>query len=115
MTRYLRRYCCCLLMAWRTEIYTLSLHDALPIWMADLCGGRGRDHADRVVDLRAAADRAPRIAAYRDRCRCGARSAAARRSTRSEEHTSELQSRRDLVCRLLLEKKKRNKSTPLVL
>src|SRR5690349_23005649 len=31
-----------------------------------------------------------------------------RRHTRSEEHTSELQSRRDLVCRLLLEKKKKN-------
>src|SRR5690349_22534584 len=31
---------------------------------------------------------------------------------RSEEHTSELQSRRDLVCRLLLEKKKKNKRTP---
>src|SRR5690349_23139089 len=33
------------------------------------------------------------------------------RSTRSEEHTSELQSRRDLVCRLLLEKKKKKKNT----
>src|SRR5690349_24154723 len=33
-----------------------------------------------------------------------------RKRQRSEEHTSELQSRRDLVCRLLLEKKKRNKS-----
>src|SRR5690349_23943670 len=33
------------------------------------------------------------------------------RTTRSEEHTSELQSRRDLVCRLLLEKKKKHKST----
>src|SRR5438874_9826007 len=32
---------------------------------------------------------------------------------RSEEHTSELQSRRDLVCRLLLEKKKKNKTSPL--
>src|SRR5690349_22700459 len=42
---------------------------------------------------------------------CGpARRPAARRPTRSEEHTSELQSRRDLVCRLLLEKKK-HKST----
>src|SRR2546422_5154246 len=34
------------------------------------------------------------------------------RRTRSEEHTSELQSRLHLVCRLLLEKKKKNKSTP---
>src|SRR5690349_23353857 len=37
-----------------------------------------------------------------------------RRPTRSEEHTSELQSRRDLVCRLLLEKKKKNKMTNIV-
>src|SRR5438874_10550057 len=34
-------------------------------------------------------------------------------STRSEEHTSELQSRRDLVCRLLLEKKKKHNIKPL--
>src|SRR5690349_23016507 len=41
----------------------------------------------------------------------GMRHAADRlRAERSEEHTSELQSRRDLVCRLLLEKKKKNKS-----
>src|SRR5690349_22100186 len=37
--------------------------------------------------------------------------ARAQRKPRSEEHTSELQSRRDLVCRLLLEKKKKNKET----
>src|SRR5690349_22311349 len=48
-----------------------------------------------------------------DCCQCSARAAWARcggRATRrrSEEHTSELQSRRDLVCRLLLEKKKKN-------
>src|SRR6476620_12581459 len=61
-----------------TEIYTLSLHDALPIlaprrrpWPAP---GTGRPAAPR-----------------------------------SEEHTSELQSRQYLVCRLLLEKKKKNK------
>src|SRR5438874_13827590 len=40
--------------------------------------------------------------------RSGSGSAATARSSRSEEHTSELQSRRDLVCRLLLEKKKSN-------
>src|SRR6478672_7847929 len=64
-----------------TEIYTLSLHDALPI------------------------SPCPRP--------CGASPSAGRRSQspagrgerRSEEHTSELQSRSDLVCRLLLEKK----------
>src|SRR6266480_7775764 len=67
-----------------TEIYTLSLHDALPILEADRLGRphRGR-HARRV--------RAP---VRRDRL------------LRSEEHTSELQSHVNLVCRLLLEKKK---------
>src|SRR5216684_9260172 len=59
-----------------TEIYTLSLHDALPIL------AYGRYRADR----------------------CGP---PGRHIPRSEEHTSELQSRLHLVCRLLLEKKKK--------
>src|SRR5256885_9990548 len=67
-----------------TEIYTLSLHDALPISVpgkgartshAQLDRGRGHQHRRR-------------------------------RQRRSEEHTSELQSPCNLVCRLLLEKKK---------
>src|SRR2546428_4815034 len=66
-----------------TEIYTLSLHDALPISGAE-CP-------------------APRLGGTRS---ASWRKGAARRS-RSEEHTSELQSRSDLVCRLLLEKKKK--------
>src|SRR5438445_13888683 len=45
----------------------------------------------------------------RGRRRRGRPSAGARRASRSEEHTSELQSRQYLVCRLLLEKKKKNK------
>src|SRR2546422_4534606 len=75
-----------------TEIYTLSLHDALPI-----CSSRSPapDSAPisspSVPDRRASADRAARC----PRC------------PRSEEHTSELQSRLHLVCRLLLEKKKK--------
>src|SRR5476649_3075620 len=64
-----------------TEIYTLSLHDALPI--SRRAGGR--------------ADERPR--------------AHPRAQRRSEEHTSELQSHSDLVCRLLLEKKKKNNIT----
>src|SRR5215218_11483104 len=63
-----------------TEIYTLSLHDALPIFRAD---------------------RRPR------RSGGGERGRPLRH--RSEEHTSELQSHSDLVCRLLLEKKKKKK------
>src|SRR5256885_10224445 len=71
-----------------TEIYTLSLHDALPI------SARWR-RCDRPADadpLAAAASLRP---------------AAALGSMRSEEHTSELQSPCNLVCRLLLEKKKK--------
>src|SRR6266496_6867758 len=62
-----------------TEIYTLSLHDALPISTSSRRRGSSRAP--------------PAYGATR---------------WRSEEHTSELQSRRDLVCRLLLEKKKNN-------
>src|SRR5215204_7652012 len=60
-----------------TEIYTLSLHDALPIYPAR-------------------PGRAPRPVAHEQPAQ-----------DRSEEHTSELQSHSDLVCRLLLEKKKK--------
>src|SRR5690349_24056648 len=69
-----------------TEIYTLSLHDALPICVLPK------------PDLRTVA----RLA----RERTDAVEPRDVRQHRSEEHTSELQSRRDLVCRLLLEKKK---------
>src|SRR2546429_7387300 len=62
-----------------TEIYTLSLHDALPILGEEQAGGGAGEQ-------------------QRQRPR--------ERRPRSEEHTSELQSRLHLVCRLLLEKKK---------
>src|SRR3712207_7737516 len=80
-----------------TEIYTLSLHDALPI-SRRLHGGSG-------LRLRGLRDARRRRGAERH----GARRVAGRGAlplTRSEEHTSELQSRQYLVCRLLLEKKK---------
>src|SRR5207302_9229748 len=67
-----------------TELYTLSLHDALPIFDVG--------------------DAAPRDAR---RPQGGLRLAHPAQYRRSEEHTSELQSRENLVCRLLLEKKKR--------
>src|SRR5437868_12206098 len=74
-----------------TEIYTLSLHDALPIY--------AQARRPRATP----APRRPRRRAAR-----APRSARGRRDAgRSEEHTSELQSRFDLVCRLLLEKKKK--------
>src|SRR2546429_3282513 len=68
-----------------TEIYTLSLHDALPI--SFLGNNRGRSSNNQ-----------------------HSRNGACVAGSRSEEHTSELQSRLHLVCRLLLEKKK-NSST----
>src|SRR5260221_12738185 len=74
-----------------TEIYTLSLHDALPILGADWKRARPVDGRRPRADLSAHLP--------------GERSARGR----SEEHTSELQSHSDLVCRLLLEKKKKPK------
>src|SRR5437899_5322205 len=92
-----------------TEIYTLSLHDALPI----------SREAVRAVATRSRASKRRRIS--EDRAPIGTAlpigeargSLATMRSSsaiaRSEEHTSELQSLRHLVCRLLLEKKKNKK------
>src|SRR5204863_8970336 len=90
-----------------TEIYTLSLHDALPIFLL-LDMRAGQLHLD---DVRAEQRRHVRgIGADIERQFAVLRELAAARigpDHRSEEHTSELQSRRDLVCRLLLEKKKK--------
>src|SRR5438876_9059201 len=74
------------------EIYTLSLHDALPICEAGRGRGR-RPHRPRV------------------HTRARSRNPAHPEGARSEEHTSELQSPVHLVCRLLLEKKKKTQST----
>src|SRR3712207_8208291 len=95
-----------------TEIYTLSLHDALPICSA--LRGRSGPAASPPVGRCCSSRRSRASAAIQGRRRCWAgRSPAAhrRRSSRSEEHTSELQSRQYLVCRLLLEKKKQNTYT----
>src|SRR2546430_9119872 len=79
-----------------TEIYTLSLHDALPIWWADIT---------RI------SCKMPRSSSSRAACCMISMSlleimqqAARELEERSEEHTSELQSQSNLVCRLLLEK-----------
>src|SRR5690349_22818484 len=74
-----------------TEIYTLSLHDALPI-----SGPNRREARWQVLssaDVQALGPLDLHVGG----------------GQRSEEHTSELQSRRDLVCRLLLEKKKKKR------
>src|SRR5688572_32550823 len=86
-----------------TEIYTLSLHDALPIWRSrtrsiasSSPGGGNIEHRTLNIERRtkSATTRLSRAAFI---------------SMRSEEHTSELQSQSNLVCRLLLEKKKKKK------
>src|SRR3712207_7831419 len=80
-----------------TEIYTLSLHDALPIYSAFMV-------ADRVdVISRQAGTEEATIWSSDGK---GSYTVAPAAADRSEEHTSELQSRQYLVCRLLLEKKK---------
>src|SRR5205807_3719766 len=73
------------------EPYTLSLHDALPISGERTQHGVAPDRGQSFANLRA-----------------DARGAQIREGLRSEEHTSELQSPCNLVCRLLLEKKKMN-------
>src|SRR2546430_10146444 len=79
-----------------TEIYTLSLHDALPICDVKRAAlQRGQSLGD---ELAAAVDQSRLLRAILQRA-----------SRRSEEHTSELQSQSNLVCRLLLEKKKHEK------
>src|SRR5690606_41303597 len=81
-----------------TELYTLSLHDALPIF------GTASSHLVRFSSFRPRSDCSlgPHPPAVADAFE-------AVRNDRSEEHTSELQSRENLVCRLLLEKKKTTK------
>src|SRR5437870_7461303 len=73
-----------------TEIYTLSLHDALPIFIET------PDH-DKTLASMSESEIERLLSACRERVL----------DLRSEEHTSELQSRGHLVCRLLLEKKKK--------
>src|SRR2546427_2215237 len=95
-----------------TEIYTLSLHDALPIcwrnWLAWLGRSASSSTSTRVFTRRA---RLVSLSIQPRRLRsispANWPSAVAGR-WRSEEHTSELQSQSNLVCRLLLEKKKNN-------
>src|SRR5204863_9192387 len=98
-----------------TEIYTLSLHDALPIWPT--APNRYRAWKERWSSIDGGATLRSRFVVERSQRSVRTRDMKNRREppefrdlrrrVRSEEHTSELQSRRDLVCRLLLEKKKK--------
>src|SRR5207253_8847698 len=84
-----------------SEIYTLSLHDALPISADQDRGERGVAPAHA---LAAARDVRGRLEVLGTEHR--PQPAEPGHHVRSEEHTSELQSRGHIVCRLLLEKKK---------
>src|SRR5438132_8013003 len=83
-----------------TEIYTLSLHDALPISAIKIG-----------VEETPWFDLEPLLFSMAAEQTVGAQ---AKGLIRSEEHTSELQSHSDLVCRLLLEKKKKDRATTRV-
>src|SRR5438034_2915832 len=98
-----------------THIYTLSLHDALPISTprGNTCGSwwpggsiKEKHHARRP----SANCGKKRVTGRSDSRSLWSFSPRRASSKRSEEHTSELQSHSDLVCRLLLEKKKRQKT-----
>src|SRR2546430_5878650 len=83
-----------------TEIYTLSLHDALPISNRSMIAP-GRKSTCSPMSLRivsSATVPVPNVSTFKE-IGCA--------PPRSEEHTSELQSQSNLVCRLLLEKKKK--------
>src|SRR5690606_41761190 len=87
-----------------SEVDTLSLHDALPIFIAGTVEEAGVDEHHALVgglDARLEVDGGAALFVH-DADFEGV----ARHAQRSEEHTSELQSRENLVCRLLLEKKK---------
>src|SRR3712207_8565066 len=94
-----------------TEIYTLSLHDALPI-SDDQLRGDAADDVEHPGEHHAVVPAAVQVEprAVEDQ-RVDDAAAAPGVRPRSEEHTSELQSRQYLVCRLLLEKKKNIKQT----
>src|SRR2546427_9533886 len=80
-----------------TEIYTLSLHDALPISRPAVLGRVELvSHGEHLKQVADSLERAP----------------SQTQRERSEEHTSELQSQSNLVCRLLLEKKNARSCMP---
>src|SRR3712207_9307844 len=94
-----------------TEIYTLSLHDALPIWARVQRADAWRRDRGACGAGHPAGTRPPRPHRRLVRSRARQPDGQAPPHARSEEHTSELQSRQYLVCRLLLEKKK-TQTTP---
>src|SRR5699024_12060951 len=95
-------------------LYTLSLHDALPI-LAVLNSGRGSRPGLSNSAMMSVTVGIPKVSSAKSagrrvfKTRVFPMSSETLSPVRSEEHTSELQSRFDLVCRLLLEKQKRTR------
>src|SRR3712207_6860095 len=96
----------CLNNTTTTEIYPLSLHEALPISSRPSLRGRMEREGGAVHSTRRRRGfQLGRVyATCADAAAAGVRDGSAARGQRSEEHTSELQSRQYIVCRLLLEK-----------
>src|SRR5690606_41425531 len=94
--------CCCFCGTTTSANYTVSLHDALPISGADQQAVHEPDERVPAVDEATAET----TGVHGARVTRAAQRDDDRRELRSEEHTSELQSRENLVCRLLPEKKK---------
>src|SRR5699024_12477395 len=106
-----RSHLSCVSDAARSDIYTLSLHDALPIFMVpDTAAGLEQlGFSGSLLPTAArASDGTPITSSYPELNDPVLMLNVYTGDLRSEEHTSELQSRFDLVCRLLLEKKKIN-------
>src|SRR5690606_41061361 len=95
--------------------YRLSLHDALPISVSTPYAGKSQLETKKPTGILSVPDRKLSELAKKPFHHASPAAvfhtepAAAARFCRSEEHTSELQSRENLVCRLLLEKKNRKK------
>src|SRR5205085_10936147 len=87
-----------------TELYTLSLHDALPILKRSCRRVTEPPRGNQSCASPAGAKRNPR----------GRMPITVYGASRSEEHTSELQSQSNLVCRLLLEKKKNERQEQII-
>src|SRR5690606_40599033 len=98
-----------------SAVYTLSLHDALPIYpecrqylLRQAFEEAIHTHTFQYIVESLSLDEGELFNMYREVPSITEKAAWALKHTRSEEHTSELQSRENLVCRLLLEKKKKH-------
>src|SRR5690606_41885746 len=105
----------CLKVTATTDIYTLSLHDALPIWPRTPYFNYSTFIASPIVSEETVFVEDQEYTFYLDeKYFLNNEYIDIKQIRRSEEHTSELQSRENLVCRLLLEKKKKTTSTKYI-